>query len=98
MDVGLPGMDRLEVARCLRANPRHKGVRLVALTGYGQSSDRQPTAQAGFDIHVVKPVQPAELLRTLAQLRASGEPGSDPAAGSVPRDARRSETTGTTFG
>ena len=71
LDVGLPGMDGLEVARRIRANPRHRGVRLIALTGYGQASDRQATQQAGFDYHLVKPVQPEELLAVLAHLRTS---------------------------
>jgi two-component system, chemotaxis family, CheB/CheR fusion protein len=71
LDVGLPGMDGLEVARRVRANPRHRGVRLIALTGYGQASDRQATREAGFDYHLVKPVQPEELLAVLAHLRTS---------------------------
>lgn len=71
LDVGLPEMDGLEVARRIRANPRNAGIRLIALTGYGQASDRQATMQAGFDQHLVKPVQPAELLKVLAQLHAS---------------------------
>jgi CheY-like chemotaxis protein len=45
-------------------------VRLVALTGYGQNADRLATSQAGFDWHLVKPVQPAELLAVLGQFRA----------------------------
>jgi two-component system CheB/CheR fusion protein len=68
LDVGLPGMDGLEVARHIRANPRHAGVRLIALTGYGQAGDRAATRQAGFDYHLVKPVQPAELLALLASV------------------------------
>jgi two-component system, chemotaxis family, CheB/CheR fusion protein len=71
LDVGLPGMDGLEVARRIRANPRHARIRLIALTGYGQASDRQATAQAGFDHHLVKPVQPDELLSVLAQLQST---------------------------
>jgi two-component system CheB/CheR fusion protein len=71
LDVGLPGMDGLEVARRIRANPRHRDVRLIALTGYGQASDRQATREAGFDYHLVKPVQPEELLAVLAHLRTS---------------------------
>ena len=67
LDVGLPGMDGLEVARRIRANPRHAGVRLIALTGYGQTGDRVATTQAGFDYHLVKPVQPDELLTLIAQ-------------------------------
>jgi two-component system CheB/CheR fusion protein len=71
LDVGLPEMDGLEVARHIRANPRHAGVRLIALTGYGQAGDRVATTKAGFDYHLVKPVQPAELLTLLAQVQPS---------------------------
>jgi two-component system CheB/CheR fusion protein len=70
LDVGLPGLDGLEIARRIRANPRYRSVRLVALTGYGQNADRLATSQAGFDWHLVKPVQPAELLAVLGQFRA----------------------------
>jgi len=69
LDVGLPEMDGLEVARRIRANPRHAGVRLIALTGYGQAGDRVATTKAGFDYHLVKPVQPAELVTLLAQVK-----------------------------
>jgi CheY-like chemotaxis protein len=48
-------------------------VRLIALTGYGQSSDREATRAAGFDYHLVKPVQPGDLLALLAQLQMSLE-------------------------
>ena len=74
LDVGLPGIDGLEVARRIRANPRHRGVRLIALTGYGQTADREATRAAGFDYHLVKPVQPGELLALLAQLQMSLDP------------------------
>jgi two-component system, chemotaxis family, CheB/CheR fusion protein len=86
LDVGLPGMDGLEVARRIRGNPRHRGVRLIALTGYGQESDRRATRRAGFDYHLVKPVQPSELLAVLAQLTTSAAP---------PVSARPSESAGT---
>jgi two-component system CheB/CheR fusion protein len=66
LDVGLPHLDGLEVARRIRSNPRHAGVRLIALTGYGLASDRRATAEAGFDYHLVKPVQPADLFRAIA--------------------------------
>ena len=58
-DLGLPGMSGLEVARALRALPFGRGLVLAALTGYGQPGDREKTAQAGFDAHLVKPVDPA---------------------------------------
>ena len=71
LDVGLPGMDGLEVARRIRSNPRHRTVRLIALTGYGLDSDRRATKEAGFDYHLVKPMQLEELLTVLARLRSS---------------------------
>jgi CheY-like chemotaxis protein len=71
LDVGLPGMDGLEVARRIRSNQRHRAVRLIALTGYGLESDRLATKEAGFDYHLVKPVQLEELLTVLARLSTS---------------------------
>jgi two-component system, sensor histidine kinase len=56
LDIGLPGMDGYEVARRLREDQATRAVRLVALTGYGQASDRERASQAGFDAHFVKPV------------------------------------------
>ncbi len=58
-DLGLPGMSGYDVARQLRALPSGRELVLVALTGYGQPSDREKTAQAGFDAHLVKPVDPS---------------------------------------
>jgi two-component system CheB/CheR fusion protein len=66
LDVGLPHLDGLEVARRIRSNPRHSGVRLIALTGYGLARDRQASEKAGFDHHLVKPVQPAELFKAIS--------------------------------
>jgi two-component system CheB/CheR fusion protein len=89
LDVGLPEIDGLEVARRIRANPRHAAVRLIALTGYGQVSDRKATSEAGFDYHLVKPVQPAELFAVLARLRTSmASDVSMPTAQSAPPDVR----------
>jgi CheY-like chemotaxis protein len=61
LDLGLPGMDGYEVARALRAEPAQAGVVLVALTGWGAETDRVRTAEAGFDHHLTKPVDPDEL-------------------------------------
>ncbi|HEY7518262.1 MAG TPA: response regulator [Methylomirabilota bacterium] len=74
IDIGLPGMDGYEVARRLRTltGPR---CYLVALTGYSDPEDRRRAEEAGFDAHVVKPVDPDELTRLLARLGAPG-PGS----------------------
>jgi signal transduction histidine kinase len=67
LDIGLPGMDGYEVARRLRGGTTSAGVTLVALTGYGQDTDRRRTQEAGFDHHLVKPVNPDELARLLAK-------------------------------
>ncbi|HEY0715099.1 MAG TPA: ATP-binding protein, partial [Polyangia bacterium] len=56
LDIGLPVMDGYELARRLRSNPRLSKTRLVAITGYGQESDRHRSSEAGFDLHLVKPV------------------------------------------
>jgi two-component system CheB/CheR fusion protein len=61
LDIGLPKMDGYEVARRLRAQPQFKNCYLIALTGYGQDEDRQRSKEAGFDHHMVKPVDPVEL-------------------------------------
>ena len=56
LDIGLPVMDGYELAARLRELPRLKTLRLIALTGYGQASDRERTRAAGFQHHLVKPV------------------------------------------
>ena len=65
VDVGLPDLDGYEVAR--RARREAPGTRLIALTGYGQPDDLSRSAAAGFDAHVVKPVDPTRLLRLIAE-------------------------------
>jgi two-component system, sensor histidine kinase len=73
IDIGLPGVDGYEVARRIRADPRLEGVCLIAVTGYGQAADRQRSRAAGFDLHLVKPIDTAELAELLTgeSLRAS---------------------------
>jgi two-component system CheB/CheR fusion protein len=80
-------MDGLEVARRIRSNPRHQGVRLIALTGYGQSSDRRATKQVGFDHHLVKPVHPDELLAILADFQSSTIPPASSMGAPPPPDS-----------
>ncbi len=66
LDIGLPGMDGMEVARRLRAMPPYADAMLIALTGYGQSADRQKSAEARFDHHLVKPADATVLQNLLA--------------------------------
>lgn len=68
LDIGLPGMDGCELARRLRALPQMAQAVLIALTGYGQTDDRQRSKAAGFDHHLVKPVDPDALLALLGSL------------------------------
>ncbi len=65
LDIGLPLMDGYEVARRLRQMPEMAGALLVALTGYGQQGDRQRGKDAGFDAHMLKPVDPHALARVI---------------------------------
>ena len=71
LDIGLGGMTGYDVARRLRADPSQDGVRIIALTGFGQEDDRQRSKEAGFDAHLVKPVDPDELQRILAESTAT---------------------------
>ncbi|EAR21039.1 PAS domain S-box protein [Nitrococcus mobilis] len=66
LDIGLPHMDGYEVARRIRRDAQSKNVRIVAVTGYGQDTDRQRSQEAGFDAHLVKPVASTELKELLA--------------------------------
>ncbi len=78
LDIGMPDLDGYEVARLLRANePTH--TRIVALSGYGQVSDREKSIAAGCDAHLVKPVAPAELATWLASDAAIAPAQGSPA-------------------
>jgi len=70
LDLGLPGMDGYEVARALRADPRHADLVVVALTGWGAERDRARTHAAGFDHHLTKPVDPPALEAFLDRIGA----------------------------
>lgn len=76
LDIGLPGMDGYETARHLRQLPGLK-MRLVALTGYGSAQDRERSARAGFDAHLVKPVSGDAIEKMLASL-GFAEPPAQP--------------------
>jgi CheY-like chemotaxis protein len=73
LDIGLPGMNGIELAGHLRAQPETEHSILVALTGYGQEVDRAAALEAGFDAYLVKPVEVAALREVLAL------PGRSPA-------------------
>jgi CheY-like chemotaxis protein len=71
LDIGLPGLDGYAVANQLRDTATRRLPCLIAMTGYGTDEDRQRTQEAGFDHHIVKPIEPAELNALLAQSTAA---------------------------
>lgn len=70
LDIGMPRLDGNGVARRIRAEHWGKRVTLIALTGWGQDEDRRRTAEAGFDLHLTKPVDPSSLESLLDELAA----------------------------
>jgi len=70
LDIGLPTMDGYELARGLRAVPGLGQVRLVAVTGFGQEADRGRARDAGFDEHLVKPVEVDQIKELMDRLLA----------------------------
>lgn len=68
VDIDLPGLDGYEIARRVRASPDCRAVRLIALSGYGRTKDRRASLEAGFDTHLVKPIDPEELSRLIDEL------------------------------
>ncbi len=75
-DIDMPVIDGYELARRVRRRLGDE-MGLVALTGYGQPADRQRALAAGFDRHLVKPVQPAVLTRVLSELAPENHDGCD---------------------
>jgi CheY-like chemotaxis protein len=67
IDIGLPGLDGYEVARRLRDTPAGRSMLLVAMTGYGQPRDRLRALEAGFDDHLVKPIELGRLRALIAR-------------------------------
>jgi CheY-like chemotaxis protein len=66
LDIGLPGMDGYEVARRIRSSPELSTILLAAMTGYGRDEDRHRAIEAGFDHHLVKPID-LDLLESMLQ-------------------------------
>jgi CheY-like chemotaxis protein len=69
LDIGMPNLDGNDTCRRLRSMPWANGILLLAQTGWGQDEDKRRTSEAGFDGHLVKPVDPDDLLRLVASLR-----------------------------
>lgn len=69
LDIGLPLADGYQAARMIRGQPWGKDMMLIAVTGWGQEADQRRTAEAGFNHHLVKPVDPAVLTQLLASLQ-----------------------------
>ena len=87
VDVGLPGIDGFEVARRIRSSSKNEAITLIALTGYGQQSDRATAIKAGFDAHLVKPVRLEQLLAIIASHER--EPRLDPQPSGQPSGHER---------
>jgi DNA-binding response OmpR family regulator len=68
LDIGMPDMSGYEVAQALRGEAWAEKVRLIALTGWGQDSDRRRAIEAGFDHHLIKPVDPEKLTALIERL------------------------------
>jgi CheY-like chemotaxis protein len=69
LDIGLPKLNGHEVCRRIREQPGGKELVIIAQTGWGQDEDRQRSQEAGFDRHLVKPVEPKALMKLLAELQ-----------------------------
>ena len=74
LDIGLPGLNGFEIAKQIRLQPALKNIVLIALTGYGQESDRLRSHEAGFDYHLVKPSDFSKVLQILATVSESPTP------------------------
>jgi CheY-like chemotaxis protein len=74
LDLGMPRLDGYEVARRLRRDEGLHDALLVALTGYGSEEDRRLSAEAGFDLHLLKPADLGQLQRLLAEAAAQPAP------------------------
>lgn len=70
MDIGMPGMNGYEACRKIREQQWAKEIVIIALTGWGQEEDRRRSEEAGFDHHLVKPIDGQTIARLLADLEA----------------------------
>src|SRR5262249_24082214 len=75
LDIGMPRINGYDVCRQIREEPWGQPMRIVALTGWGQEADKRRSAEAGFDGHLVKPVEPSALDRLLNEIESpTGQP------------------------
>jgi CheY-like chemotaxis protein len=88
LDIGLPTFNGYEVCRQIRGQPWGKEMVLIALTGWGQSEDRRKSRDAGFDGHLVKPVNYGDLVKMLRTLVAARRPEEQPVVRDVPGDIK----------
>jgi CheY-like chemotaxis protein len=73
LDIGLPGMNGWQVVERLRQRPTHQRPLVIALTGYGQDADRRRSQKAGIALHLLKPVDPNDLLGLLSRFQAAAQ-------------------------
>jgi CheY-like chemotaxis protein len=69
LDIGMPAMDGYEVAKAVRHREELCDTTLIAITGYGDETNRRRVREAGFDLHLIKPVDPSLLAKALAVIR-----------------------------
>jgi CheY-like chemotaxis protein/two-component sensor histidine kinase len=81
LDIGMPKLNGYDACRHIRQEPWGKNIVLVAVTGWGQDQDKQKAEEAGFDRHMVKPVEPKRLMRLLEELCVRGTAAESPAGG-----------------
>jgi CheY-like chemotaxis protein len=70
LDIGLPKLNGYDTARAIRQEPWGQNMVLIAVTGWGNDEDRRKSEDAGFDRHLVKPVDPQSLMRLLSELHS----------------------------
>jgi CheY-like chemotaxis protein len=71
LDIGMPKLNGYETARRIRQQPWGSNILLVAQTGWGQEDDTKLSKEAGFDVHMVKPLDPVALEKLLAEVQAA---------------------------
>jgi CheY-like chemotaxis protein len=81
LDIGMPKLNGYDACRRIRASDWGRDMIVIAQTGWGQDEDRRRTLEAGFDSHLVKPVDPMALLQLVAEAKRPPSPQPSPAGG-----------------